>query len=176
MSRSLYHQAVCQEMKKFAQSADVIFIGQQVAAEDFYGTLAGIPMEKRIEMPVAEELQMGMSIGMSLKGLLPVSIYQRMDFLPRACDQLVNHLDLIREISSGKFNPKVIVRTTVGVTRPLDVGLQHNKNLIEGFRKLLRNIKVIDPKTPEEVCRAYQSARECNGSTIIVEYQDLYND
>lgn len=175
MQRSLYHQAICQEMEEFSQEPRVIFLGQQVASEDFYGTLTKVPMEKRIEMPVAEELQLGMSIGMSLKGLLPVSIYQRMDFLPRACDQLVNHLDLIKEISSGKFNPKVIIRTTVGSTWPLDVGLQHNKNLVEGFRKLLKNVMIIDPKTPVEVHQAYQKARECNGSTIIVEYQDLYN-
>ncbi len=169
-----YKLAIWEEMKKLAGLPNSVFIGQQVAAEDFYGTLKDISLEKRIEMPVAEELQLGMSIGMALQGYLPVSIYQRMDFLPRACDQLVNHLDLIEELSCGKFRPKVIVRTTVGSRHPLDTGLQHSKNLIDGFGHLLKNIPIVDVKTPEEVRDAYQSAQKMKTSIIIVEYQDLY--
>ena len=55
-----------------AEDTKVLFLGQQVASENFYGTLEEIPLERRLEMPVAEELQMGMSIGMSLLGYLPI--------------------------------------------------------------------------------------------------------
>ena len=170
-----YKLAIWEEMKRFAAIPNSVFLGQQVAAEDFYGTLKDIPLEKRIEMPVAEELQLGMSIGMALEGYLPISVYQRMDFLPRACDQLVNHLDLTKELSCGKFKPKVIIRTTIGVRHPLDTGLQHSKNLIDGFRHLLKNIPVVDVKTPEEVRDTYQLARKIKSSIMIVEYQELYS-
>jgi pyruvate/2-oxoglutarate/acetoin dehydrogenase E1 component len=169
-----YKSAIYEEMKKLARIPNSIFLGQQVAAEDFYGTLKDIPMDKRIELPVAEELQLGMSIGMALKGYLPISIYQRMDFLPRACDQLVNHLDLIEELSCGKFKPKVIIRTTVGSRHPLDTGLQHSKNLIDGFKHLLKNIAIVDVKTPQEVKDAYHAVQKIKNSIIIVEYQELY--
>lgn len=169
-----YKRLITEKMHWFASNPKVIFLGQQVGVEDFYGTLKGIPEARRLEMPVAEELQLGMSIGMALEGYLPISIFQRIDFLPRACDQLVNHLDLIKELSDGKFNPKVIIRTTVGSTAPLDVGLQHNKDLCEGFSKLLRNIKLYPVKTIDEVNNAYNKAYYGEDSIIIVEYQDCY--
>jgi len=168
-----YKKAICEEMKILDRNSKVFFLGQQVSAENFYGTLKGISLSKRLEMPVAEELQLGMSIGLALEGYLPVSIYQRMDFLPRACDQLVNHLDIIKKISKGKFNPKVIIRTTVGSTRPLDVGLQHKKDLSEGFAKLL-HFPVIKVATAKEVHNAYALARTIKSSIMIIEYQDLY--
>lgn len=169
-----YKRAIFNEMKKLGKMKNTFFLGQQVGVTDFYGTLSQVPMNKRLEMPVAEEMQLGMSIGLALEGYLPISIFQRMDFLPRACDQLVNHLDIINKLSEGKFYPKVIIRTTVGSSTPLDTGLQHKKDLVKGFQKLLRDILVIPIKTVKEVKEAYKHALYDKGSTIIVEYQDLY--
>lgn len=170
-----YLKAIKEEMELFAKNDKVIFLGQQVGAETFYGTLQGIDKSKRIEMPVAEELQMGMSIGLALEGYLPISIYQRMDFLPRACDQIVNHLDLIRDLSCNKFNPKVIIRTTIGSTYPMDVGKQHNKDLIKMFDNVV-HFPIIKVRTPKEVHEAYQLARDIKGPIMIVEEQDLYSE
>ncbi len=175
MNRSLYHAELCKQMNLLAKDPKVIFLGQQVGVEDFYGTLKDIPPEIRIEMPVAEELQMGMSIGLALQGYKPVSIYQRMDFLPRACDQIVNHLDLLEHLSKGRFIPGVIIRVTVGATKPLDVGKQHNKNLIAAFKKMV-NFTVVEVKTPGQVDAYYDIARQSIRPIMIVEHQDLYND
>lgn len=169
-----YKKAITQEMTKLGKLKNSLFLGQQVGVTDFYGTLKNVPLSKRMEMPVAEEMQLGMSMGFALDGFLPISIYQRIDFLPRACDQLINHLDIIKELSKGRFNPKVIIRTTVGSKKPLDTGLQHSKDLVEGFIKILSNILVIGVKTPKEVSEAYTHAKYDKGSTMIVEYQDLY--
>ena len=118
---SLYHKAIKEEMELFAKDERVLFIGQQILPpDDFYGTLKDISKEKRTEFPVAEELQMGASLGLSLEGYLPISIFQRMDFLPRACDALINHLNLLPELSRGLFIPKIIIRTTIGSKSPLD--------------------------------------------------------
>jgi len=174
MSYSKYYTAIKEEMEEFAKDDKVMFIGQQTASEDFYGTLKDVSMEKRTEMPVAEEMQMGLSIGLAMEGFLPISIYQRMDFLPRACDQLVNHLDLINELSRGKYNPKVIIRTTIGTNNPFNVGLQHNKDLTEGFKALLKNIPIYHVKTVEDVKVAYNIARTQDTSIIIIEEQELY--
>jgi len=175
--RSEYHKAISEENKKLSEISNSIFIGQQVGAEveDFYGTLKDVPAERRLEMPVTEELQLGMSLGLALENYLPISIFQRIDFLLRAADQLVNHLDLIEELSREIFRPKVIIRTTVGSVSPIDTGLQHSKDLTVGFSKLLRNIKVMKVTTPNEVKEAYQFAREADRSTLIIEIQDLYN-
>lgn len=169
-----YRKAIHKEMLKLAEIPNSLFLGQQVAAEDFYGTLKNISLAKRMEMPVAEEMQLGMSIGLAFEGFLPISVFQRIDFLPRACDQLVNHLDLMKDMTKGVFDPKVIIRTTVGSSGPLDIGLQHKKDLTEGFSKLLKNIQVYPVKTVQEVKEAYTIARERPESVLIVEYQDLY--
>ena len=77
---SNYHKSLKNEIEKIAKNPKAIFIGQQVQSESFYGLLDNIALDKRTEMPVAEELQLGMSIGLAMEGYLPFSIYQRMDF------------------------------------------------------------------------------------------------
>jgi pyruvate dehydrogenase E1 component beta subunit len=170
---SPYHKAIVKEMNILAEIPNSIFLGQQVASENFYNTLDDIPMHKRREMPVAEEMQMGISIGMSLEGYLPISIYQRMDFLPRAMDQIVNHLNLIEELSRGLYKPRVIIRTTVGATSPFNVGKQHNKDLTYLMREAV-DFPVLKVTTPQEVHNAYSMAREIEDSICIIELQDLY--
>lgn len=170
-----YIKALSYEMYRLSRFSNSIFLGQQVSVTDFYGTLNKVTKSKRYEMPVAEEMQLGMSIGLALEGYLPISIFQRIDFLPRACDQLVNHLDIMKKLSNGRFDPKVIIRTCVGSTSPLDTGLQHRKDLTKGFQSLL-HFPVISVKTPEEVHEAYKQARYGKESIMIVEYMDLYHE
>src|SRR3972149_936404 len=134
MNYSKYHEAICENMKQLALRDNVIFVGQQVHYQDFYGTLKGIPLDRRLEMPVAEEMQMGFCIGLALEGFIPVCIYQRMDFMYRAMDSICNHLSLLPESSRMKFNPKVIIRTTIGNDSPLNPGLQHTQDLTEIFK------------------------------------------
>jgi len=160
-------------MNKLAENPKVIFLGQQVAVQDFYGTLKDIPLNRRVEMPVAEELQLGLSIGLSLQGFIPVSIFQRCDFLPRAFDQLVNHLNLIETLSQGIFKPRVIIRTTIGSKTPLDTGLQHSKDLTEVLDKAV-DFPVLKVTTPKQVKDAYWYLFEADESVIVIEVQDLY--
>jgi len=60
-------------------SYDATFVGQAVA---FKGTslthqVKNYSVDKLIELPVAEEFQMGFCIGLALRGQLPVSMYPR---------------------------------------------------------------------------------------------------
>ena len=171
---SEYKQAIIDCMDFLAKDEKVIFLGQQINPLDFYSTLTNVPLDKRLELPVAEEMQTGMATGLALEGFLPISIYQRMDFLMRAADQLVNHLDKIKDMSRGIFNPKVIIRTTIGSKTPLDVGPQHSQDFTETFRLLFDNIEVIKPETPDEVRAAYAKAWEKDGSFMVIEQQELY--
>lgn len=173
MFSSDYYRSVCDAMNMLAAHSRTIFLGQQVGVQDFYGTLENVPTFKRIEMPIAEELQLGMSIGLALERYIPVCIYQRMDFLPRAADQIVNHLDLIEDLSHGLFKPKVIIRVTVGSKKPLDVGIQHNKDLANMFKGIV-SFPVHKVYTPDDVKTHYHNALNGNTSYMIIEYQDLY--
>ena len=46
-----------------------------------FKTLEGVSEQKKLELPVFEETQLGLSIGLSLQGYIPVSCYPRFDFL-----------------------------------------------------------------------------------------------
>jgi len=77
-------------------------------------------------------------------------------------------------MSRGMFDPKIIIRTTIGTNNPFNVGLQHNKDLTRGFNMLLDNILLYNIKTVDEVNNIYDMARRGNRSMIIVEEQKLY--
>ena len=103
-----------------------------------------IDNSKKIELPLIEDTQMGMSIGLSLEGYIPISIYPRIDFLIIAMNQLVNHLEKIEEMSCGQFKPKVIIRTAIGSTKPLYPGLQHCSDYSDALKCILKNVNVIN--------------------------------
>lgn len=159
-------------MLMLAQQPKSIFIGQGVKYDGVatYKDLEGIPEDQRIEMPVAEELQLGICTGLALQGYLPICIFPRMDFMLRAADQLVNHLDKLEEMSCGQFKPKVIIRTKVGTKTPLNAGPQHTKRYTDAFNLMLTNIKVIEIINQELAIESYKIAISTNCSTVVVEY------
>jgi len=165
---SLFDAEVNKWMRRLAELPETIFVGQSVAYDGaaIHASLDGVPMEKRLEMPVAEEFQMGYCTGLSLVGKLPVCIYPRMDFMLLCMNQLVNHLD---KLMLYGWKPKVIIRTTVGKKKPLDAGPQHTQNYTEAFHKMLHTIQVREVRVPQEVAFAYQFAISAERSTIIVE-------
>lgn len=169
-----YKQAIVDSMDFLARDDRVLFIGQQVAPMSFYSTLENVPLSKRLETPASEELQTGMAIGLALEGYIPISIYQRMDFMWKAADQMFNHLDKMIELTNGKYDPKVILRTTIGTKQPLNVGPQHYQDLIWPFKAAFNNVEVMNPKTPDEVKAAYMKAYNKPRSFLIVENQGLY--
>ena len=164
-----YNEELKKAMKYLSEQEDTVFLGQSMV----YGGIAiansfsDIPLEKRIEMPVAENLQMGISTGMALEGYIPVSVYPRWNFLILAADQLVNHLAM----TSGQYKPKVIIRVAVGVTKPIDPQEQHVGDFTEGFKSILKNINVVKLETAEQVMLEYEKAYERGDgvSTILVE-------
>ena len=81
---------------------DSIFLAHSVVVPGnlIYGSLRKGPNKKKIELPVFEDTQMGMSIGLSLNGYLPVSCYPRFDFFILSLNQTINHLDKLNIISS----------------------------------------------------------------------------
>ena len=152
-------------------SHGAIFIGQGVEypGHAMFKSLEGVPAHQRIELPVVEEMQMGIGTGLAMQGFLPVLIYPRCDFLLRAMDQLVNHLDKMRAMTCGAWNPKVVIRTRVGQRRPLDAGPQHTQNHAEAFRHMLTNVVVEEIEGDWDIRRTYEAVLERDRSTIVVE-------
>ena len=158
-------------MLLLAADPRVLFLGQNVCYDGnvMFKDLEGVPMSQRLELPVAEEMQMGMSIGLALQGYIPVSVYPRMDFLLLAMNQLVNHLDKLEAMSQGQYKPKVIIRTKVGATKPLNAGPQHTQNHIEAFKFMLTSVQVVSLTCLDNAVGAYLRALDSMQSSLIVE-------
>ncbi|MCF7707631.1 MAG: hypothetical protein K9N52_01875 [Verrucomicrobia bacterium] len=167
-------------MEFLAQDTRTVFLGQAVACAGtaMSNTLRDVDPDRRIELPVNEEMQMGMTNGMALSGLIPVSVFPRWNFLLLAMNQLVNHLDKIPVISRGRCAARAIIRTGIGSERPLNPQCQHVGDFTEVVDAMCRNIEVIRLEEPEDVFPGYKKAleRDDGKSTILVEYGDYYNE
>ena len=172
-----YREEAIRAMELLSADDRVLFVGQDIiypGVSMIYETLKNVPLSKKIEMPVAEDMQLGMCTGLALAGYIPVSIYPRIDFLILATNQLVNHLDKIEEMSCGQFKPKVIIRTMVGSIKPLNPGAQHCQDHTEALECLVPNIDVVKLGIAEIIVPAYKAALESDKSSILIEMTELY--
>jgi pyruvate/2-oxoglutarate/acetoin dehydrogenase E1 component len=141
-------------------------------------TLTNIEKSKLLEMPVNEDMQMGVTLGLALNGTVPISLYPRWNFLLLAANQLVNHVDKIKLMSHGGYKPKIIIRTSIGSQRPLHPQHQHIADFTGGFRAMCDFIDIIRLDDADQIFEAYKYAylRTDNRPTVLVEWGDYYNE
>lgn len=173
-----YFDELKRSMEYLAKDERTVFLGQAVAVPGtgMSNTLKDISQDKLIELPVAEEMQMGMSLGMALHGRIPISIYPRWNFLLCAVSQLINHVDKLSLMSKYKAN--VIIRTSIGSERPLHPQCQHVGDFTDAFKLMCKTVEIIRLDEPDQIFPAYEKAllRDDNRSTILVEWGDYYNE
>lgn len=175
-----YQLELKRAMNYLSANEKVIFLGQAVAfpGTAMTTTLEGIDKSKLIELPVEEDMQMGMSTGMALNGYIPISIFPRWNFMLLAVNQIVNHLDKMNELLQKQNLPKVIIRTGIGSINPMDPGPQHKGDFTDAFKSMCENIEVVRLDSADSIFPTYKKAleREDGVSTIIVEWSDKYNE
>ena len=175
-----YFDELKRSMDFLGSQSDTMFLGQAVEYKGtaMTNTLKDVDPSKLLEMPVDEEMQMGITNGLAVAGTVPISIYPRWNFLLLTMNQLINHLDRMPAFSHGEYVPKVIVRTGIGSERPLHPQAQHVGDFTDGLRLMTKNIEIIRLEEPEEIFPAYEKAylRTDGKSTLIVEYGDYYGE
>lgn len=173
-SEMSYQDEITKAMALLARDPRTVFVGQSVRydGQRAHATFANVPMDKRIEMPVCEDFQLGFCTGLALEGYIPVSFFPRWDFLIIAANQLVNHLDKIPEL--GGFRPKVIIRTAVGAKAPLNPGPQHIQDHSAAFRQILQTIDTYQLLCAADILPAYEAVMRRGRSAIVVEYMARY--
>ena len=175
-----YATELVKSMDFLSRDKRTIFLGQAVAypGTGMTDTLKNVSKEKLYELPVAEEMQMGITIGLALNNFVPVSIYPRWNFLLLATNQLVNHLDKVNIMSNGKFKTKAIIRTSIGSEKPLHPQYQHVGDFSDSIQKICKDIEIIKLEDSSQIFQGYKKAltREDGKSTILVEYGDYYNE
>lgn len=170
----LYFDEMKRSMEMLALHPKSVFLYQDYGRVSW--TLKDVPAEKKIDLPVIEEAQMGFCTGLSLAGYLPISCYVRWNFLLCAANQLVNHLDKLELMSRGGYKPKVIIRTAVGSTTPLYPGIQSVGDYATAFRLMFNTIEVVSLREPEDIYPAYCKALRAEESTLLVEYGDYHEN
>jgi pyruvate/2-oxoglutarate/acetoin dehydrogenase E1 component len=175
-----YFDELKRAMDWLGEKPDTLFLGQAVeyAGTAMTNTLKDVNKDKLLEMPVNEDMQMGVTLGMALNGRVPISIFPRWNFLLLASNQLVNHIDKIKIMSNGEFTPKIIIRVSIGSQRPLHPQHQHISDFTEGFKNMCEFVDIIRLDEPEKIFESFKFAyeRTDNRPTILVEWGDYYNE
>jgi pyruvate/2-oxoglutarate/acetoin dehydrogenase E1 component len=170
-----YRDAIKASMEDLAKDPSVVFVGYNLKhGSRGYKTLTDIDQSRIIETPVAENLMAGLCMGVAIEGgFRPVLIYERHDFVLNALDALVNHLDLMEELSRGQLNPRVIIRAIIGRKKPVDPGPQHLHDLSVFFKSVF-HFPVYDPRDGEEVLKVYNEIKNLNSPAMVIERSELY--
>lgn len=175
-----YMDELSRSMEFLGNQENTIFMGQsvEVAGTAMRNTLLHVDSSKLMELPVEEDFQMGLSIGMALSGMVPISIFPRWNFLLLATNQIVNHLDKLGDITQTEIPSKVIIRTGIGSEKPLYPGPQHTGDFTDAFKLMCRNINIVRLDSSDSIFEEYQKAYERSDgiSSLLVEWSDKYND
>ena len=175
-----YFDELKKSMEYLGSKKDTLFIGQavEVPGTAMSNTLKNIDKKKLLELPVAEDMQMGMTLGLAMDKNVPISIYPRWNFLLYGINQLINHVDKFKVMCGNEIVPKIIIRTGIGSQRPLHPQFQHIGDFTEAVKQMCTTIEIIKLENPEQIFPAYKKAydREDGVNTILVEYGDYYNE
>mgnify|MGYP003337709991 CR=1 FL=1 len=171
---SPYKDALTEAMTFLGNQEDTVFIGQQIvyAGNPMSTTLGQVSKDKMVELPVMEEAQMGMSLGIAMTGKTVITFYPRWDFIVLAVNQLVNHVDKYQLMTGKKAN--ILIRLGKGSDKPLDPGHQHKGNYLEEFRSMCSHIQFHDLKDKDDILSTYTTAYQTGGVHVLVEYPELY--
>ena len=174
-----YFDELKKSMEYLGDKKDTIFIGQavEVPGTAMSNTLKNINKKKLLELPVAEEMQMGMALGLSMDKNFTINIFPRWNFLLCGMNQLINHIDKFKIMCGTEIVPKMIIRTGVGSQNPLHPQYQHIGDFSKAIQKMCTTIKVKKLQKPKDIFPAYKEAYERKDGiiTILVEYGDYYN-
>ena len=169
-----YFAELTAAMTMLASHPKTLFVGQSVeyGGQKAHATFAGVPIARRMEMPICEDFTVGFCTGLALEGYIPICFIPRWDFLILAANQIINHLDKIPLL--GGFRPKVIIRTAVGAFKPIDPGPQHTQNYSAAFSLMLHTMSVMDVTEARFISQAYERALHSDRSSIVVERMEHY--
>lgn len=169
-----YKDELTTAMTYLGEQGNTIFIGQQIvyAGNPMSTTLGNVSKDKMIEVPVMEETQMGMSLGLAMTGKTVISFYPRWDFIVLAVNQLVNHVDKYNLMTGKTVN--LLIRLGKGSDTPLDPGHQHKGNYLNEFKSMCPNIKFHNLISATDIVATYKEAYSSGGVHVLVEYPELY--
>lgn len=167
-------EAISQSMEK---DKSVFVIGEGVPdPKAIFGTTKGL-VEKYghnrvLDMPVSENALTGVCIGAALRGMRPIMVHQRLDFVLLAMDQIVNNSAKWNYIFGGQTNVPFVIRAVIGMG--WGQGAQHSQN-IQAIFTHMPGLKVVMPATPYDAKGLLISSIQDNNPVIFIEHRWLHH-
>lgn len=177
--RTLSYREAIREALIWALEIDrrVFIMGEGVDDRaGIFGTTLGLQerfgRERVFDIPIAENGMTGVAIGAALAGERPIFVHMRMDFLPLAMDQIINHAAKIKYMTGGRSSVPIVIRSIIG--RGWGSAAQHSQSLQALFMHT-PGLKVVMPATPYDVKGLLLSSIADGGPVIFIEHRWLYD-
>jgi len=164
--------ALSDEMKRDER---VFVLGEDVGGGGVFRATEGLRGEfgedRCMDTPLAEAAIVGVSIGASINGLLPVAEIQFADFIHPAFDQIVSEAARLHYRSNGAWSCPITVRTPYGAG--IHGGPYHSQS-IEAFYAHVPGLKVICVATPYDAKGLLKSAIRDPNPVMFLEHKKAY--
>ena len=166
--REALHQALKRDPRVFLMGEGVDDPG------GIFGSTLHLHKEFRVRVfdtPIAENALTGIAVGAALAGMRPVFVHMRMDFIPLAFDQILNHAAKLCYMSGGRVRVPMVIRAIIG--KGWGSCAQHSQALHAMFLHM-PGIKVVMPATAYDAKGLLLASIADNNPVVFVEHRWLY--
>jgi len=166
------HDAMQEEMRRDRR---VIVMGEDVGEGGVFratqGFLDEFGPDRCIDTPLAESAIVGIAIGASLNGIIPIAEIQFADFIHPATDQLVSEAARLRYRSNGGWGCPITVRAPYG--GGIHGGPYHSQS-VEAIYAHVPGLKVVCVATPYDAKGLLKSAIRDPDPVVFLEHKRAY--
>jgi pyruvate dehydrogenase E1 component beta subunit len=173
-----YREAINQALREEMTRDPRIFIaGEDVAQyQGAFKVTSGLLEEfgprRVLDMPISEEVIVGLGIGAAMADLRPCVEMMTVNFIMLAMDQVVNHASKWRYMSGGELAVPLVIRAPGGGGNQL--GAQHSQSL-EAWFVHTPGLFVLAPATPYDAKGLLKAALRTNDPVLFLEHENLYS-
>lgn len=177
MRQITYREAIDEATRQaMAKDERIIVLGVGVDdARGIFGTTRGafeqFGSTRVFDTPLSEAALTGMCVGAGLRGLHPLLVHARNDFLLLTMDQIVNNAAKWRYMCGGKLRVPFTIRAVIG--RGWGQAAQHSQSLQALFAQV-PGLAVIMPATPADAKGLLMTALSMDSPVICLEHRWLY--
>ncbi|MBS0289997.1 MAG: alpha-ketoacid dehydrogenase subunit beta [Proteobacteria bacterium] len=177
MSAITLIEAITQALAfELLQDQDVVVFGEDVGANGgVFRATEGL--QKRFgkdrvrDTPLAENMIIGLAVGMAAQGLKPVAEIQFMDFICAGIDQILSHGSRLRNRTRGRLTCPMVIRAPSGggIRAP-----EHHSDSMEALFSQIPGLRVVIPSSPSRAYGLLLAAIRDPDPVIFMEPKRIY--
>lgn len=140
-----------------------------------FGSTLGLAQKYQgrvMDMPLAENGLTGIAAGAAMTGMRPILIHMRVDFLPMAMDQILNHVAKWSYMTGGAVKVPLTMRAIIG--RGWGSAAQHSQSLQSLFAHI-PGLQVLMPASPYDAKGLLLGCVAGGIPSLIIEHRWLYD-